>query len=240
MYNIHFAGTENVYYNDEGCQTLMNDNAWYNIKPDDYDTHMSHPNVGQTQMLNRIIKEQFDLIPANKQFDSCVAILGITNGNGLEHVMPHDIGRVIGIDISQAFLDECKIRYSNLTNKLSLYKLDLTKDITGAVNILSPCNLIISNLLIEHIHLNNFSKIIAGLPKHGQIISCVIQVNPDGSIASASGVEHVFNDIVAQVEEEDEKALDLSMKSCGYSPTGKTIYDLPNGKQFIRLDYAAV
>lgn len=218
---------------------FMNDNAWHVIKPDDYDAHMSHPNVGQTQMLNKIIREQFELIPVDKRAGSCAAILGITNGNGLEHVIPCAIGRVIGIDINQAFLDECKIRYSNLVSRLSLYRIDLMSEITDAVKILSPCDLIIANLLIEHIHLEKFTEIIKRLPKHGQILSCVIQVNPDGAIASESGVEHVFDAVVEQVEQESEHALDLSMKHCGYSLNNKAVYGLPNGKQFVRLDYAA-
>lgn len=217
----------------------MIDNAWYDIKSDDYDAHMSHPNVGQTQMLNRIIKEQFKLIPVGKRAVTCAAILGITNGNGLEHVISSGIGSVIGIDINQTFLNECKIRYSNLATKLSLYRMDLITEITDIIKILSPCDLIIANLLIEHIHLANFSKIIIGLPKHGQILSCVIQINRDGAIASTSGVEHVFDAVVKQVEEESEHALDLSMKQCGYSLSNKLVYDLPNGKQFVRLDYTA-
>lgn len=218
----------------------MSENAWYNIKPNDYDAHMSHMNVGQTQMLNRIIKEQFEIIPANKRSNSCVAILGITNGNGLEHINSCTIGRVIGIDINQAFLDECKTRYSSLTQRLDLYRLDLMAEIADAISVLSQCDLIIANLLIEHIHLENFSKIIAGLPRHKQVVSCVIQVNPDGVIASTSGIEHVFDDVVKQIEEENENVLSLSMKDCGYSLSNKTAYNLPNGKYFIRLDYTAV
>lgn len=215
----------------------QNDNAWHKLKPNEYDAHMSHPNVGQTQMLNKIIKEQIGIISESKRADTSVAILGITNGNGLEHIESHNIKRVIGIDINQYFLDECKIRYSNLSKKLDLYRLDLMTEIAEAINILSQCDLIIANLLIEHIHLDNFSKIITGLPNHGQTISCVIQINNDGSIASVSGVEHVFDDVVKQVEEENENALDLSMKNCGYSLVNKVIYCLPNGKQFLRLDY---
>jgi hypothetical protein len=41
---------------------IMENNAWHNIKPEDYDAHMLHPNVAQTQILNKIIKEQFELI----------------------------------------------------------------------------------------------------------------------------------------------------------------------------------
>jgi len=82
-------------------------NAWCNMTPDDYDAHMSHPDVAQTQMLGRITKEQFELVSRELRPTSHIAILGITNGNGLEHIIPCGIENVIGIDINKAFLAEC-------------------------------------------------------------------------------------------------------------------------------------
>ncbi len=215
----------------------MKDNPWHDIKPEDYDAHMSHPNVAQTQMLNRIVKEQFELLPAADRPASQVCILGITNGNGLEHVIPCGIGHVVGIDINQEFLRECAMRYPSLAQLMCLHRLDLIIQTEEAVNVITSCDLIIANLVIEHIHLAPFTKIVSMLPKHRRMVSCVIQANPDGSLASASGVEHVFDSIVTQVEEEDETALSQSMKDNGYSFKGRTSYALPNGKLFIRLDF---
>jgi len=143
----------------------MENNAWNLIKPDDYDAHMAHPNVAQIQMLNGIVKEQFDLLAKKPLSNSCVAILGITNGNGLEHVVPCGIKNVIGIDINKDFLDECRLRYSDIKSRLNLVQLDLMTDVMKSVEILSGCDLIIANLLIKHIKLNNFIRIIKELPK---------------------------------------------------------------------------
>ena len=218
----------------------MENNAWYFIKPNDYDAHMSHSNVAQTQMLNRIIKEQFELLSQERWSTSCVAILGITNGNGLEHVIPCGVSKVIGIDISKAFLDECHLRFGDLESKLSLFQLDLMIDTIKSVEILAKCDLIIANLLIKHIHLDNFIKVIAGLPKHNQIVSCVIQVNPDGIAVSKSGFEHIFDAIANQEEEENENLIISSMDDNGFVIANRIIYDLPNDKQFVRLDFTAV
>lgn len=218
----------------------MKDNAWHNINPNDYDAHMSHPNVAQTQMLSRIFKEQFELLSQGQGSSSCVAILGITNGNGLEHVIPCGISKVIGIDINESFLRECQTRFSNIESRLSLYQLDLMKDTIKSIEILSKCDLIISNLVIKHIHFDNFLKIIIGLPKCNQIVSCVIQVNPDGVAVSQSGFEHVFDAISMQREEENEDLIVSSMNENGFTLTKRVVYALPNGKQFIRLDFTSV
>ena len=218
----------------------MENNAWKHIKPYDYDAHTSHPNVAQTQMLNRIIKEQLELLPKERRLTACVAMLGITNGNGLEHIIPCGIAKVIGIDINEDFLNECKARYHDIESRLSLFQLDLMTDIAKAVEILSECDLIIANQLIKHIHLDNFIRIVAGLPKKKQIISCVIQLNPDGVAVSKSGFEHIFDDIIKQMGDEEEGSIISLMNETGFRNAHRAVYDLPNGKHFVRLDFFAV
>lgn len=207
-------------------------NAWRGIRPDDYDAHMSHPNVAQTQLLNRIIKEQFALCPRAR-----AAILGITNGNGLEHVLPCDIAEIIGIDINEAFLKECRARYPEIAPRLKLFQLDLTADAEKAIEVISDCDLIIANLLIKHIRLENFMRLMAGLPGRDCIVSCVIQVNPDGTEVSHSGFEHVFEAVSLQREEENEDQIVSSMQGTSFALLQRAAYALPNGKQFIRLDF---
>jgi len=163
--------------------------------------------------------------------------LGITNGNGLEHVVPCDIAEVIGIDINGAFLEECRARHPELMPRLKLFQLDLMADTAKAIEIISDCDLIIANLLIKHIRLENFMRLMTGLPGRDQIVSCVIQVNPDRTAVLHSGFEHVFETISMQREEENEDLIVASMETTGFAPIHRAVYDLPNGKQFIRLDF---
>ena len=218
---------------------IIQDNAWCKITPEQYDAHMSHLAVAQTQALNRITREQLELLPVERRPGSTAAILGITNGNGLEHVLPLDIGAVIGIDINEPFLDECRARYPEVRQRLRLYALDLTRDTDEASALLSGCDLIIANLLIKHIGLDIFMRIVDGLPRHGQIVSCVIQVDPDGTALSHSGYEHVFTGVSRQRADESEASVVPAMETAGFAPTGRFVYDLPNGKQFVRMDFAA-
>lgn len=215
----------------------MKNNAWHHIKPSDYDAHMSHPNVAQAQMLSKIMKEQFELISAERRSSSCAAILGIANGNGLEHAALSGLAKIIGIDINKAFLDECKLRFAEIESRLSLHQIDLMTETSKAIKALLDCDLIIANLLIKHIHLDNFAKIVAGMPKRDRIISCVIQVNLDGAAVSKSSFEHFFEAIADQRWEEDEGMIIEALSQNGYAASSRIVYDLPNGKQFVRLDF---
>ena len=212
----------------------MTPNPWLTITPGDYDAHMSHPVVMQTQALEQITKEQFELISPDVRDTTVVAILGIANGNGLRHA---NAGHIIGVDINQSFLDECVSRYPDLAERFTPLCIDLIVQWQEAIDVLSNVDLIIANLLVEHVGLDHFTRIMRGLTNDGTIISCVIQVNPDGSIASHSGCEHVFDEVVTLVTEVDEAALTTAMTNVGYSKRGRNIYELPNGKQFYRLDY---
>jgi hypothetical protein len=209
------------------------------MRPEEYDAHMAHPHVMQTQALSRIMKEQFALVPEEARPHATIAILGVANGNGLEHVIPCNIGQIIGVDINEAFLSACEGRYPELKDRMRLYVLDLSVEAEKAAAILSSCDLMIANLLIEHVHRDRFEKVIKGMRRCGQILSCVIQINPDGVIVSHSGAEHAFMEIVRVEEQESIPAVDTLTENSGYHKTGQKEYELPNGKRFVRLDYIA-
>ena len=101
----------------------MKSNPWNSIKLSDYINHMSNKNVLQTQILNTIIKEQLEII-SNIQ-NSSVAILGITDGNGLEHINPLKVCEVVGIDINKEYLCQCKESHEHLSSILNLQCIDL-------------------------------------------------------------------------------------------------------------------
>jgi len=215
----------------------MSGNPWHKIKVENYENHMGHPNVLQLQMLNNIIKQQIETIPKHKRSESVVSILGITNGNGLEHIKPLGIKKVIGIDINKDFLSFCKQHYNYLEDSLCLKQIDLIEQRDLAVDVLKEADLIIANLLIEHVGLENFTSIIKSLPRHNRLISCVIQVNPDGKLSSASGYEHAFDEVIKIVDEVDENSLILKMKEIKCTLKSKASFNLPNGKLFLQLDF---
>ena len=64
-------------------------NPWEEICLDDYEKHMSLDSVRQLQVMNMIMKEQFEAYPVEN-----VMILGIAGGNGLEHIRKEKYSKV--------------------------------------------------------------------------------------------------------------------------------------------------
>ena len=207
-------------------------NPWCSLPYEIYEKHMGHENVKQLEMLQRIVRDQLALV--EKLDKPVVAMLGITDGNGLTHVQPGAYEAVIGLEINREYLDICRKRYAYLP-ELALYQIDLMTEKDRAAVLLNGADLITANLLVKHIHLDNFIDIVGRLTK--PIVSVTQQFNPDGQPVSRSGLEAEFDEIQRHGEACGEEALTAAMRGTGYALFGRAEYGLPNGKIFIRLDY---
>ena len=73
-------------------------------------------------------------------------------------------------------------------------------------------------------------------------MSCAIQVDqpsPQGSWVSDSPYLHAFDGLDAVHAAVDEGALAAAMQAVGLALCLREEVDLPNGKKFVRLDFAA-
>lgn len=202
-------------------------NPWEEVRFSDYEAHMSLPGVGQLQLLNRIMKEQFYQHPVKT-----LAVLGIGGGNGLEHIDSDRIDTVYGIDVNQEYLNVCGERFSNLQNHLVLMRLDLS-DLKQCV---PPVDLIVANLFIEYIGAEAFVWHIRR--SNPAYISCVIQKNEDKSFVSDSPYTEAFSNISALHRDIASDDLKDRVEEAGYRLSALTRYPLPNGKAFLRLDFS--
>jgi len=197
-------------------------NPWEKINLDIYEKHMQLDNINQLQVLNKITKHQLDYL-----VDS-VAIWGIAGGNGLEHVSCNNFDSVYGIDINQNYLKVVKKRFSDL-KCLYLEKFDLC-DLSID---LPAVKLVIANLLIEYIGLDNFIKQIdKNSPK---FLSCVIQKDNENTFVSNSTYSSHFKEFNHQNIE--KYTLIKKLNKVNFNITLEEKHNLPNNKEFIRLDF---
>jgi SAM-dependent methyltransferase len=79
---------------------------WLSIPAEEYEGHMASPGVRQLQHLSRVFGGLLDEFSPES-----VAVLGVSGGNGLEHIDPGRVKRVVGVDINPAYLDLARSRH---------------------------------------------------------------------------------------------------------------------------------
>lgn len=207
-------------------EVLTLKNPWEEIRLEDYEKHMKLDSVMQLQVMNEMMRDQFFSYPV-----SSVMILGIAGGNGLEHMQKGNFKKVYGVDINRSYLQEVTRRYGNLDGMLECICIDLIKEPSK----LPQADMVIANLLIEYIGYKCFQQAIQAVrPKY---ISCIIQVNAEGTWVSDSPYLHVFDKLDQVHHQIEEHALAQAMAEIGYNAKKATARPLPNGKKFIQMDF---
>lgn len=201
-------------------------NPWEKIALSDYEEHMKSSEVYQLQILNAIMKKQFDAYPIKT-----IAILGVAGGNGLEHIDTNKIEKVYAIDINESYLQSCKERYENLSGYIKLLFLDLSDNSA----VIPGVDLIVADLFIEYVGIETFINHL--LKSKPAFVSCVIQKSNNIEFVSSSAYEKAFTEIAAIHRDIDKDDLIIKMESINM----KNIYCeeilLPNKKIFFRLDF---
>lgn len=201
-------------------------NPWEEISLFDYENHMKLSSVMQLQSLNQMMKQQFNTYPVTS-----VMILGIAGGNGLEHIDKNKFQKVYGIDINREYLTTVKERYSDISSILECIQLNLIQD----ADKLPTAELLVADLLVEYIGYECFQEIIEQVqPKY---VSCIIQINVDGSWVSNSPYIHIFDNLDKVHHQIEEDSLIQVLRGMGYKLITQTENPLPNGKKLIQLDF---
>ena len=142
-------------------------NPWLQIQAEDYEGHMSTPNVAQLQMLNKIFADVLE------EFNpKSIAILGCTTGNGFEHLTDKNIERIVGVDINPKYISICKKRFGKNLSQLKLVCADLNE-----INFPdSSFDLIHAALVFEYVEVEPLLSKISHWIKRDGILSVVLQL----------------------------------------------------------------
>jgi hypothetical protein len=205
----------------------MNDNPWLHIPLEDYERHMSHHLVVQSILLNLLTKKYLDEIKPET-----VIFLGITGGNGLEHIDNKITQSVYGIDINQDYLDTASNRYKHAIPSLQLVNMDITRHSES----ICKADFIWAALVLEYTGIDNaLAFCINNMHKEGDLVVS-IQSNNNIPSVSPTGIESVkkAGEIFSIVDSEEllRKAADA-----GYKLMEKEENILPNGKSIITCHF---
>ncbi len=147
-------------------------NPWLQISAEDYEGHMSAPNVAQLQMLNKIFADVL-----NEYQPKSIAVLGCTTGNGFEHLIDKQIDRIVGVDINHEYLAICKNRFEKSLPLLELICTDLNE----ASFPYSSFDLIHAALVFEYVNVDSLLLKISNWLRPNGILSVVLQLPSETS-----------------------------------------------------------
>lgn len=143
-------------------------NIWNDIVLDDYEKHMSMPEIGQAQLISNYLEEII-----NSYLPQTAAIIGCSGGNGLDRLMNCRIEKIICNDINPAFLKTAEERYKNKINGIEFYCADVASENFK----ISKADLIFGALIFEYVDYNKaINNIVKFLNEKG-IFAVLIQLH---------------------------------------------------------------
>lgn len=189
---------------------------------------MRRGNVRQLQALNEIMAMQL-----HDHLARTILILGVAGGNGLEHIDSTQVKRVCGVDINEEYLAVCRKRHARFGDKLQLLCLDICAEECT----LPKAELVIANLIVEHVGLTAFCRQMGKIRREGMALSCVIQANRESSYVSHSPYSKKLQTLDAVHHDIPEADLISCLEEEGYNMLMREEYPLPDGKKLIRIDF---
>jgi len=158
------------------------DNIWNAIPLDDYEQHMQHETVGQLQLLSKLTGKYLKKIkPRTAMF------LGISGGNGLEHIDINITNQVFGIDINKKYLHETNERFNKDIPNLNLINLD----ISSTPKKIASVNLIWAALIFEYVETQKCFEFINHNIQNNGFLIVTIQANNGVPSVSQTGIETI-------------------------------------------------
>lgn len=179
------------------------ENPWLNIPAEDYEGHMSAPNVQQLQMLSGIFADVL-----NELSPESICVPGCATGNGFEYFIGKNAKRIVGVDINPAYIALCKNRFEKYINIAEFICADLNEIDFPA----SSFDLVHAALIFEYV---NVSKLITDISRWlvpGGALSVVLQAaNTGASNVSETQFQSVkvLSDIIRIVEPAELKSICL-------------------------------
>jgi hypothetical protein len=206
---------------------ITNTNAWNSIPLEDYERHMQHETVAQAQLLNHLTRVYLE-----KYNPESLVFLGISGGNGLEHINTEHTKSVYGIDINNSYLQETQKRFGDKIRQLTLVNLD----ISASNNFYIQADFIWAALIFEYIDIEKgFQFIVANSGDSTKLIVTVQSNNGNQSVSQTS-VESIkaVKDIFRIV---DKNELESTALRYQFKLIAEEENVLPNGKSFFTYEF---
>jgi hypothetical protein len=203
-------------------------NPWNTIPLADYELHMQHKDVGQAQLLNDLTGKY---LKSNKP--EKILFLGISGGNGLEHIDAKRVKRVCAIDINSAYLEETRERFGNKIKQLDLVNVDIGSSTASFIK----ADFVWAALIFEYVDSKRCFEFINNNTAPYAKLIITIQSNNGVQSVSKTGVESIksVGRIFKPIGQED---LQVEAVTFGFDCVGSEENFLPNGKSLRTYEFS--
>jgi hypothetical protein len=202
--------------------------AWNRVPLGDYERHMQHENVAQAKLLNSLTNKYLQ-----KHNPEHVLFLGISGGNGLEHIDINRTKMIYGIDVNQSYLDETKKRFGEKIKQLVLVATDIASSNQSFIK----ADFVWAALIFEYINIQKGFEFIANNIGESTNLIVTIQANNGNQSVSETGIGSIkaLKDIFEIV---DKDSLQLNAAKIGFKLIGSEENIMPNGKSFLTYEFS--
>jgi hypothetical protein len=203
-------------------------NPWNTIPLTDYEQHMQHEDVGQAKLLNDLTGNYL-----KKHSPENVLFLGVSGGNGLEHIDADRVKKVCAIDINSTYLDQTRKRFGDKIKQLDLVNVD----IGSSTKSFSNADFVWAALIFEYVDMERCFKFIKHNTDPFANLIVTIQSNNGVQSVSKTGVESIKSvaSIFKPIEQKDLRKTALIF---GFTCISSEENFLPNGKSLLTYEFA--
>jgi SAM-dependent methyltransferase len=205
-------------------------NPWLSIPLDDYEGHMSLPEVGQAQMIAEQLARSLD-----RWAPRSIAVIGCAGGNGLDRIAGTTVERVVAVDVNPDYIERTRDRHAQQLRGLEL----VCADVQSEALIYDPVDFTYAALLFEYVGLLSALKTLKRNSRPDAVLTAVLQL-PHSSVPaiSPSPYTSLGNLATAMTLVAPEK-LCQAAERVGFTVADSTILELSSGKRFCVQNFKA-
>ncbi|WP_254561824.1 hypothetical protein [Dyadobacter diqingensis] len=205
---------------------MDNINPWNNIPLADYERHMEHQDVGQAKLLNHLTGKYL-----TKYNPENILFLGISGGNGFEHIDTDTAKSVCAIDINETYLEETWKRFGEKIKQLTLVSTDIGSSDVSCIK----ADFVWAALIFEYVEIEKCFEFIKHNTATNAKLIVTIQSNNGVQSVSQTGVESIKS-VASIFKTVDKKNLQKTALSFGFECNGLEENFLPNGKSLLTYE----
>ncbi|MEZ6091592.1 MAG: class I SAM-dependent methyltransferase, partial [Pirellulaceae bacterium] len=193
------------------------------IPAEEYEMHMAHPDVLQSQFLEEVFADTI------REIEPCaIALLGCATGNGLQHVNAENVTRVMAVDLNPAYVAIARDRYAQRLPQLELVQSDILDcDFADGAFDLIHCA-----LLLEYVDpVAALAKIARWVAQDGVLVIVLQLDSPNAQRVSETGCDSLkLLEPVMTLHEPD--AIAMIAGESGLVESHRDVRTLASGKRF--------